>query len=240
MLHLAICDDDENTLDTLEQMIYIVLQSKAIISKHSNPFSLLTYIVDQVKGELDLFILDIKLKDQDGIQVAKTILNRFSDIKIIFMTSYLERVKDIFQITPLYFLLKPIEINYLRDALYKTLSVINEESTNLLVVRSKTAGKKIYTFKIRNIYYIESDMRQIHIHEADSFVSVYMRLDEIENELSVNFCRCHQSYIINMDKIMKATKEEITLFNGVKIPISRSKRKNVIEKVNQYLGVFDR
>ncbi|MDO4285364.1 MAG: LytTR family DNA-binding domain-containing protein [Eubacteriales bacterium] len=237
MLHIAICDDDEKTLNDLEMRIQHILRKQVVISKHTNPFSLLTYIVDEVRGELDLVILDIKLKEQNGIQIAKTILAHFAQIKIIFMTSYLERVKDIFQISPTYFLLKPIETNYLYDALYKTMEEIDDGRTNVLIVRSGTSGKRIQTFKVRNIYFIESDNRLIHIHESEQVTSAYMKLDEIERDLSVNFCRCHQSYIVNMDKIMKAEKESITLFNDVIIPVSRSKRREVTEKIHRYLGM---
>lgn len=237
MLHLAICDDDEKALEDLRMKITGVLHEQVVISSHNNPFSLLTYIVDEVKGEIDLVILDIRLKEQDGISVARTILNYSGNIKIIFVTSYLERVKDIFQINPLYFLVKPVEMRYLKDALYKVIDTIEEESTNTLMVRSKSGSKRMYIFKIRDIYYIESDMRQIRIHEASAAKSLYMKLDEIERDLTANFIRCHQSYIVNMDKVMKIANEGVVLFNGVNIPISRSKRKEVFEKLDRYLGV---
>lgn len=237
MLHLAICDDDENVLMDLRSKITEILHEQVKISLHNNPFSLLTYIMDEIKGEIDLVILDIRLKDQNGISVAKTILNYSGGIKIIFMTSYLERVKDIFQVNPLYFLIKPIDNKYLEDALYKAIEAIEEETTNTIMVRSKSGSRKMYIFKIRDIYYIESDMRQIHIHEAGTSKCLYMKLDEIEKEITSNFIRCHQSYIVNMDKIMNIVGDEIVLFNGHKIPISRSKKKEVYERLNRYLGV---
>lgn len=239
MLHLAICDDDENALEDLRTKITEVLHEQVLISSHNNPFSLMTYIIDEVKGEIDLVILDIRLKDQDGISVAKTILNYSGNIKIIFITRYLERVKDIFQVNPLYFLTKPVELKYLKDALYKAIDTLEEESTNTLMIRQKSGSKKIHVFKIRDIYYIESDMRLIHVHEASAAKSLYMKLDEIERDLTENFVRCHQSYIVNMDKVMKVSNESVVLFNGANIPISRSKRKDVFDKLDRYFGCHD-
>lgn len=237
MLHLAVCDDEVEVLVDLKNKILQILKNEVVISLHSNPFALLTYIIDEVKGEIDLVILDINMKDQNGIQVAETILDYSNNIKIIFMTKYIECVKDIFRVSPLYFLIKPIEIAYLKDALYKTIESVEEEAVNSLIIRGSCGNKKMYVFKIRNIYYIESDMRIIHIHESSISKSIYMKLDDMEKELTGNFLRCHQSYIVNMDKVMKITNESLMLFNGVNIPISRSKKKEVFEKLYRYLGI---
>lgn len=237
MLHLAICDDDLQEVKVATKMIQQVLKDQVVISQHTNPFSLLTYIVDEVKGEIDLIILDINLKNQSGIEVAKSILDIYSEIKIIFMTKYIERVKDIFQISPVYFLLKPLEMEYLRAALYKTIEIIDEEAANVFVVKPKQGNKNFFMIKIRNIYYVESDMRLIHIHEAEGCKSIYMKLDDAERDLPHNFCRCHQSYLVNMDKIKTVSNEEIILFNERHIPISRSKKKEVMERIGSYLGI---
>ncbi len=239
MLHLAICDDELNEIDVASDMIKQILKNQVIVSKHFNPFSLLTYVCDEVKGNIDLIILDINLAGQNGIEVAKSILGMYPEIKIIFMTKFIERVKDIFQISPIYFLVKPLEMEYLRAALYKVIELIDEENTNTFVVKIKQGNQNLLMFKVRNIYYLESDMRLIYIHENEGFKSVYMKLDEAEKELPSNFCRCHQSFLVNMDKIRIVTNEEIILFNEVHIPISRSKKKEVLEKIREYLGIYD-
>ena len=50
MLRIALCDDDNKTLEFLENAINYILCGNVSISKHTNPFSLITYIVDDVKG----------------------------------------------------------------------------------------------------------------------------------------------------------------------------------------------
>lgn len=54
MLHIAICDKDAQQMSFLENMINGILDSRVIISKHDNPFSLITYIVDEAKSEVDI------------------------------------------------------------------------------------------------------------------------------------------------------------------------------------------
>lgn len=62
-----------------------------------------------------------------------------------------------------------------------------------------------------------------------------MTLDDMQNKLKSNFLRCHRSFIVNKDKIKKLIKQGMVLFNDKFVPISRSKSKEVIRIVNEYL-----
>ena len=143
VLRLAICDDNKQFLGNLKEMIEQILESEVAVSTHTNPFSLLTYIIDDVAGKLDVVILNVRIKDQDGVHVARTILNQFSHIKIIFITEQLELVKGIFRVTPIYFLIKPIEQVYLKDALYKTIAEISEDKEKVLIVKTGNNKTKL-------------------------------------------------------------------------------------------------
>lgn len=146
VLRLAICDDNKQFLGNLKEMIEQILESEVAVSTHTNPFSLLTYIIDDVAGKLDVVILNVRIKDQDGVHVARTILNQFSHIKIIFITEQLELVKGIFRVTPIYFLIKPIEQVYLKDALYKTIAEISEDKEKVLIVKTGNNKTKLQSF----------------------------------------------------------------------------------------------
>lgn len=235
MLQVAVCDEDVQVLGLLEKHAHQLMGERVHVSLHTNPFSLMTYIVDEAKGNVDLVVLEMMIRDQDGIQIAKSIEGMFPDIKIIFMTACAERARDIFQITPFYFFLKPIEGRYIKDALLKAVARIDEQTAEMLVIRSRSDDRKLHTFKIRDIYYVESELRQVIIHESERSKSIYMKLDEVETELPDSFCRCHQSYLVNMDKIREATAREIFLFNGAVIPVSRSRRNEVVERIRAYM-----
>lgn len=237
MLRIAICDDDQTILKELPSMIHYVLGESALISVHDNPFSLMTWIVDEAKGALDLLIMDIRLSEEDGIEVAKMVLDLFPEIKIVFMSGYIYRVQDVFQLSPVYFLLKPIDMKYLRNALQKTIEQINEAASEVLAIKASGGRRQLMTFKIRDLYYIESSMHVLYIHEESGIRSVYMKLSELEQGLPENFCRCHQSYIVNIDKVQKVTQEKILLFSGQEIPVSRSRRSATIEKISKYLKI---
>lgn len=236
MIHIAICDDDEKIIDELTQSIYKIMNNQVFISHHSNPFSLTTYVMDEAKGKVDLIFMDIHLKGQNGVYVAESILADYPTIKVIFMSDKLENVQDIFRINPIYFLRKPLQPDYVRDALYKTIRILDEEKTTIFNMGTGRGKNKIISVKAKEIYYIESDKRKVWIHMLDESYYVYAKLDAVEEELKSNFIRVHQSYIVNMDKVMGVAKDYVILYNNVTIPISRSRCKEVVDRINEYIS----
>lgn len=50
MVRIAICDDDEKSLNDLQCRINKILPNRVTVTAHNNPFSLVTYICDEMKG----------------------------------------------------------------------------------------------------------------------------------------------------------------------------------------------
>lgn len=236
MVRIAICDDDEKSLNDLQCRINKILPNRVTVTAHNNPFSLVTYICDEMKGRIDAVYINIRLKGHNGIRVAQSILKEFPDIKIIFVSDDIENARDIFKVNPIYFITKPYNDDYLRDSLYKLVSMIDEEEVDLLTLGCADSRKGLTTIMTRNIYYIESQKRVINVHYFDSYGTYYSKLDDIEGRLRSNFVRTHQSYIVNIDKVKKITKEGVLLYGGKTIPISRSRYKAVTEIINRYLS----
>lgn len=240
MIHIAICDSNDTETIKLKNEIIEILDDKVWVSVYTNPFALITHIVDEVKGQVDIIFMEVCLKNQDGVNVAETILNEYPHIKIIFMTNYIEKVKDIFRVDPVYFLAKPVENKYLRAALEKAVKLVEESNADILRIGNGIGKNRILTVKMKNVFYIKSDKRKITFYQENIQNSCYMKLDEIEKTLSGNFIRVHQSYIINMDKIKEVSKGNVVLNNDVEIPISGSKSKMAMEYIKSYMKIINK
>lgn len=236
MLHIALCDKNTDEMSQLERMIKGILNDKVIISKHNNPFSLMTTIIDDAKGSVDALYIDVNMgTGQNGIEIAKQVLEEVPNIKIIFTSSLLRDAVDIFTIDPLYFLAKPYVCDYVRDSIYKLTNIIQEEQTDLILFKSAEDKGRLITIRTRDIYYIESELRVAHIYTVDTSYTTYMTLDEIQNKLKSNFLRCHRSFIVNSDKVKKFSRQGFVLFNDKYVPISRSKSKEISDNVRNYI-----
>ena len=119
-----------------------------------------------------------------------------------------------------------------KEALIKA---IKEDKTEESVKTFSVKGK-IFNIKINNIKYIESDKRVAIIHEKDIVRKIYAKLNELEELLPKQFIRCHQSYIINLDKVRELNSHEFVLNTGERIPISQLKYKETKNLFIQYLG----
>lgn len=239
MLHIVLCDKNTEDMSQLEYTIKEILNGKVIISKHNNPFSLMTYVIDDAKGNVDALYINVDMgKKQNGIEIAKHVLEEVPNIKVIFTSSLLKDAVDIFTIDPVYFLVKPYSSDYVRDSIYKLMNIIQEEQTDLITIKSAENKGRLVTIKTRDIYYIESELRVAHIYTIDNLYTTYMTLDEIQNKLKNNFLRCHRSFIVNSDKIKKFIKQGFILFNDKFVPISRSKSKEITQALNDFTEMY--
>ena len=77
--------------------------------------------------------------------------------------------------------------------------------------------------------YFESKGRQISVYVKNDDVHVFNgKLSEVEkklNEGKIPFLRIHQSYLVNYLLIKSRTKSNITLINGINLPISEERQK---------------
>ncbi|MDY4028500.1 MAG: LytTR family DNA-binding domain-containing protein [Butyrivibrio crossotus] len=237
MIRVAICDENNKTLEKLENLIKDTLGNEVSVSTHDNVFSLITYVCDERKGKLDAVYIDINAGQKGGIVAAESLQKEYPNIKIIFLSDDIERAKDIFRINPIYFLTRPYEEDYVKDSLYKIIQMVDEDSAELLTIGNPESKKGDSVVLLKDIYYIESQKRVINIHYYDGFSTYYCKLDEVEKKLKKNFLRTHQSFIVNLDKVKKLVNDGLLLYGGTIVPISRSRYKDVVGTVSRYLNI---
>ena len=189
---------------------------------------------------VDLIFLDINMPEISGLSFAKSI-NK--DIKIIFTTAYREYAVDGFDLRAVDYLLKPISFErllqsvnkYLDENTHKTLAPkeIIEEKSDYIFVR---ADRKMVKVKFAEINYIESVSDYIKIHLANKNVVTRETISNIEAKLPQNkFIRTHRSYIVSKNKIVSFTNEYLEMENKKEIPISRSYKNEVLQKLEKNL-----
>ncbi len=87
-MRILIVDDEESITDIFQLLLENEGYSVDTASSGQEALSL-------VESHYDLVILDVDLRDISGDQVAKAILKRNADVKIVLMTGYPELVESI-------------------------------------------------------------------------------------------------------------------------------------------------
>lgn len=233
MFEIFVCDDDINITEFL----------KFFIMKHfGDEYKVVTMnrcqeligMIEMNERVPDILIMDINLKDGNGIETVKHLQKLHPKLKVIYLTGIINYATAIFETNPAYFLVKPINENNLSDAITKVSKEIEFDKSDSIVV--KTNGSEIILYR-REIMYVESQGRKLVLYMANGKKSeIYEKMDIIQEQLGASFIRSHKSFLINMKYITERTNKEFYLSDGKVLPISKPNLKDAKIKFISYLG----
>ena len=77
-----------------------------------------------------------------------------------------------------------------------------------------------------HIYYFEAREKKVFLRTKHTEYAFYSTIDALEKMLPDTFQRCHRSYIVNMQKLVRVVSSEncLELAGQITIPVSRSYR----------------
>ncbi len=180
-------------------------------------------------NDVEIIFLDIELKNENGIEMAKKYRDLGYNAYIIFVSSHDDFVFYTFGVKPLDFIRK----TNLKNDLEKSIKLIELE-------KKKKEMQMIIDeqlIKLTDVLYIESRGNKVYYTGANDNILLERRitLSDVETELEkYHFIKCHKSYIVNADRITKARKNYVIINKCVKIPVSRGEQKHFIEKYHDY------
>ncbi|MEL6809964.1 MAG: LytTR family DNA-binding domain-containing protein [Bacteroidota bacterium] len=172
----------------------------------------------------DLIFLDIQLNDGYGFDILDSLKDH---PPVIFTTAYNEYAIRGFKYNGLDYLLKPIDRNDLRDALYKFRKInpeqVQTENTKIDQLRQLFSkeykkrfmvkvGNHFNTFDVADIAYFKSHEGIIflHSHNGQEYPIEYS-IDQLEEILDpVQFFRINRKFMVSV----KAVQEIHTYFNS--------------------------
>ena len=183
-------------------------------------------------GAYDIVLMDIHLGDEEtGIDVVQRLFPPGSDTQIIYITGYPQFHTQVYATEHLSFLTKPVSDEDLRAVVTKAVRLIDTRRSLPICVCS---GPNMYAIEPREIRYIESVRRVLHIH-AIGEVRTYATLNRFCRLLPRQFLQCHKSYVFNMDFFKVFTGDRIILLTGESIPVSQRRRVYTRERLSAYL-----
>lgn len=236
-MKIAVCDDDLFFASNVEKMLFEIADSRKIKMQIEVYTDGDDFLKDYDREKLfDIIYLDIEMKNTDGIETAKRIRERDSDVIIIYISGYDTYFVQLFEVEPFRFIRKPINEKIFEDYFDKAYEKIIDKED--LFYKYKY-NKKEYRLPIKGIYYFESVKRIIYIHHAGGTDKFYGKLNEIEAELgdgTIPFIRIHQSFLVNYRYIKSVRYDQVCLLNNKILRISEDRKKTVRLKYSDLLG----
>lgn len=226
-MRIAVCDDEQMITDVMVRYLEDIFENMdkyVVIDIFSSAFEMLDYMENH-KNKYDMIFMDIMLNNDNGIHLGEKILKKQTDIKIVFMTGYIEYVEDIFDIEPFGLVIKPIKYEQVRKIINKLVDSISRSKGSNIILRNKEG---VFSISLNEITYIESEGRYLIINSGRSeTVKVIMTMSEIEEMLNMDYVKCHRSYFVNCRNIKRLDRRMAYMIDNSSIPISASNYKKV-------------
>jgi two-component system LytT family response regulator len=236
-INAIIIDDEERARNTLSSLLLNYCPEISVLATCANvPDGVLAIN----KHKPDVVFLDIEMPDYNGFELLGFF--REIDFDIIFVTAYSEYAIKAFEISAVDYILKPIDIDQLKNSVeklkQKKLHSQMQEQIELLKESYKGDDiRKIALSMSNGLTFVE--IADIVLLEADgAYTTFYLKdgqkivvskkLKFYEDILSNRsfFFRTHRSYVINVNFIKKYSRSEnaILMDNDTSITISRDRK----------------
>ena len=195
-----------------------------------------------------IVFLDIEMPGMDGFEMLKNISDK--KFHIIFTTAYDHYAIKAIRFAAFDYLLKPVDIEELKQAIEK---IIQNQPENHTIKKLEVLEQHLFAnsalnkiaiptvdgllfFNISDIVYLEAHSNYTEIHFINSQKLTASRtLKEFEEMLPPDkFFRPHHSYIINLQYIKRYIRGDggqIELQNGSVVSVSRSKKEEFLKVI---------
>lgn len=218
MYRIAVCEDEPNLRAGLCAQCRDILgelETEHEVVPFSSAEDLGSALTDG--AHFDLLCLDIFLVEQSGMELAHEVRKWDEQVSILFITSSTEFLLEGYGVRPIQYLLKPVKREELKKAILTDLRLNHQPRTVTLKVRGKTA-----VLPLADIRYTESQNHGCTFHMAGEDQAFALGLAQVERLLPRNqFCRCHNSYLVNLAHIKELAGREIILTDGARLPVGR-------------------
>lgn len=246
MLHAVIVDDEVSNIENLTILLNKYCP-KITVAGTATTVDQALLVIREVNPAI--LFLDIQMPDKDGFDLLRSITNH--NFEVIFVTAYDQYVIEAIRFSAIDYLLKPVNINELVNAVDRAIinaekKLQNERLENLMhsinnknPLRIAIPGNKQTLFiNPESILFCKSDNNYTIFYLKDKQKHIASKpIFEYEELLTPHgFIRCHQSYLVNslfIKSWIKIDGDRLLLEDGHEIPVSRNNK----EKVKQAIGI---
>ncbi len=184
---------------------------------------------------LDLLIQDIEMEKKDGIKTTEEIKKGEQNVVVVFLTDHIQCDLESRLLTNTFYCLKDNMEEWLPIMIDKLWQMEKGDEEIL----EWSWRKKKNMIPIKDIIYCERDLRITYLYYTGGNVKCHLKLDELEEKLNrkkKNFCRCHNSFLVNLSYVEKIEKDGLILSDGDILPISRSRKKETLKHYEELKG----
>jgi two-component system, LytTR family, response regulator AlgR len=208
LLRVAIVDDEAPARNRLRDLL-VDCAAKVpleVIGEAATGRQALELLQDQ---DADLVLLDIRMPEMDGVELAEHLLKLKEPPAVIFITAYNEYAVKAFELNAIDYLLKPIRATRLAEALAKARAIAPLRAELLRGLSeaprqhlSVTEGGKVFLVPLADVVYFKAELKYVTIRTAQREYLIEESLTALEQEFAGRFVRIHRNCLVAREAII--------------------------------------
>lgn len=193
------------------------------------------YLFKAEQNAYDVIFLDISMRGQNGMELARQIREKEKDVILVFVTSDASYVFDGYEVGAYRYLMKPVDEKKLWEILDYARTQKEVEEENYILVKKDSQSVRV---NLKDIIYIEAQKHYVNLcmenKESINIKTAFTELLQETQEKSDTIFLTHRSYAVNIEKVVRIGRTECVLSDSSVIPVSRSFYKEVNEAFIKY------
>lgn len=201
-MNVVIVDDEPPARVRLKRMIE-GLPGWSVVAEAGNGREALGQIE---KLTPDVVLLDVRMPGIDGLETARHLAEWGQPPAVIFTTAYDDYALEAFDAEAVDYLLKPVRLGRLEDALKKAKRINRVQASALALNKGKDANVRTHIsarhrggltlIPLDEILYFRADSKYIEVRHLNGEVLIDETLKALEEEFSDRFIRVHRNAIV--------------------------------------------
>ncbi len=193
-----------------------------------------------------LLFLDIQMPGLDGVETLRRVRARGLKPYVVFVTAWDQHAVKAYDLEAGDYLVKPVRKERFAAAVARCQHALAErecfeatrQQQSPLLVRE---GDRLTPLAPGAIIWVEAASQYARVHTANTGHLVSRPLADVSSELPESqFLRVHRSALVNIDHIRHLHNRRgavaLEMSNGARVPVARSRRKQVLERLQHCPG----
>ena len=219
VITIAVCDEVRKDAQKLvKKLSELIPEAELLVYRKRE--SLLKGLKDEHK-RCDVLFMGLDGEKGESLETVRAIRLGGNYVPVVLVAANDHFYKEAFEVFAFNYITKPVGIGELEHVMKP-------------ILRScELDGGKV---QHRRLAYISSSLHNVVFHLTDgTVIRCRARLTDFSDQLAdSSFLRCHQSFLINLEKVTSLNKNSF-IVGGAEIPISRTYLKNSRQKYKDYL-----
>jgi DNA-binding LytR/AlgR family response regulator len=237
IIHISIIDDDQSFAALIKDKISCI-RFDSDIYLYAKCFSSAEALSSKDILDTDLALIDIELPGIGGIQLAQRIREASERVIMAFITNHSHYSIEAYGYNVADYILKamtdeqvPVMMQEIKEIIELTSTVVRQRGDAIVSLITDTGYTSVRGSEIKYVETVKKSHRSTAYSDAGD-INLNMTLEQFMSAADGgHFIRIHRSYVVNLDRIRKVRVNSVTMDDGAVLPLSRSKRHDLVEEM---------